>query len=103
MSHRVHEALNVQKALIFRITHRKNLRWLLDNGLHSSTSEHLDPDFISVGNPELIRRRNRRVVPISPSGTLADYIPFYFTPYSPMLLNIRTGHGVFLDRRMRIS
>ena len=28
-----------------------------------------------------------------PGGTLSDYIPFYFTPHSPMLLNIKTGYG----------
>ena len=32
-------------------------------------------------------------MPIAPGGDLADYIPFYFTPYSPMLLNIKTGYG----------
>jgi hypothetical protein len=24
---------------------------------------------------------------------LADYVPFYFTPFSPMMLNINTGRG----------
>jgi len=31
-------------------------------------------------------------VPVPPGGTLADYVPFYFTPKSPMLLNIKTGY-----------
>lgn len=31
---------------------------------------------------------------MAPGGVLADYIPFYFTPYSPMLLNIVTGRNV---------
>jgi len=30
-------------------------------------------------------------VPCEPFGTLSDYVPFYFTPFSPMLLNIKTG------------
>lgn len=29
---------------------------------------------------------------VPPGGTLADYVPFYFTPRSPMLMNIRTGY-----------
>lgn len=33
------------------------------------------------------------MVPCPPGGTLNDYIPFYFTPFSPMLLNIKTGYG----------
>ncbi len=35
-----------------------------------------------------------RAVPCAPGGTLSDYVPFYFTPYSPMLYNIKTGVGV---------
>jgi hypothetical protein len=45
-------------------------------------------------NPDLIDKRRARRVAIPPAGTLADYIPFYFTPFSPMLLNIHTGRGV---------
>lgn len=39
-----------------------------------------------------------RAVPILPGGTLGDYVPFYFTPYSPMLYNIRTGWGGIRQR-----
>ena len=31
--------------------------------------------------------------PIAPGGTLSDYIPFYFTPFSMMMYNIHTGYG----------
>jgi hypothetical protein len=27
-------------------------------------------------------------------GTLSDYVPFYFTPFSIMMYNIKTGYGV---------
>jgi ssDNA thymidine ADP-ribosyltransferase, DarT len=47
-----------------------------------------------IGNPELISKRNSHPVPISPGGTLSDYPPFYFTHFSPMLLNIRSGRNV---------
>ncbi len=53
----------------------------------------MDPDFVSIGNPDLIAKRPHRVVDIPPGGTLADYVPFYFTPRSPMLFNIKTGWG----------
>lgn len=53
-----------------------------------------DPNFVSIGNPELIEKRTMRTVPVEPGGTLADYVPFYFTPYSPMMYNIKTGWGV---------
>lgn len=29
-----------------------------------------------------------------PGGTLQDYIPFYFTPFSIMMYNLYTGQGV---------
>lgn len=87
------ETLIPEKALIFRATHRLNLPWALANGLHSRSSDLQDPDFAAIGNAEIIARRRSREVPIPPGGDLADYIPFYFTPYSPMLYNIRTGRG----------
>lgn len=86
-------SLNPEKALIFRIVHRGNIPWILDNGLHSSSSETVDPRYVSIGNPDLIGMRRHRVVPLGPGGTLADYVPFYFTPHSIMLLNIKTGFG----------
>jgi hypothetical protein len=81
------------KALIFRITHRQNLPWVLGNGLVSANSDTLDPNFTPIGNPDLIQKRRGRQIPVEPYGTLEDYVPFYFTPFSPMLLNIKTGYN----------
>lgn len=92
------QTLTPQKALIFRITHRENVRWILQNGLHCQSSGTADPDFVGIGNPELISLRPHRYVDIPPGGTLADYVPFYFTPYSPMLYNIKTGYGGIRQR-----
>jgi hypothetical protein len=83
--------LNPDRALIFRITHRDNMPWILDNGLHCKSSEIADPNFVSIGNPELISKRQHRAIDIPPGGMLSDYIPFYFTPFSPMMYNIVTG------------
>ena len=92
--------LNPEKGLIFRITHIANVGWILANGLHCSNSRKSDPNYVQIGNSELIERRARRVVPIEPGGTLSDYVPFYFTPYSPMLLNIKTGYNGVTKRPM---
>ena len=35
--------------------------------------------------------RKAHPVPCGPRGTLGDYVPFYFTPFTPMLYNIKTG------------
>lgn len=93
-------SLNPEKGLIFRIAHIKNAAWILDHGLHCRNSEARDPNFVEIGNPELIVKRIHRTVPISPGGLLGDYIPFYFTPYSPMLYNIKTGHNGITRRPM---
>jgi hypothetical protein len=84
--------LTPKKALIFRITHIANVPWILDNGLHCRSSRLADPDFRNIGNADLISKRETRQVPIPPGGMLSDYIPFYFTPWPPMLYNIRTGY-----------
>lgn len=90
--------LTPEKALIFRIVHRDNVPWILDNGLHCRNSKVLDPDFVEIGNHELIGKRDKHPIIPYPSGTLSDYIPFYFTPFSPMLYNIKTGWGGIRQR-----
>jgi hypothetical protein len=92
--------LNPQKALIFRITHVSNVGWILANGLHCSNSAHSDPNYVPIGNSEIVTRRAARIVPVAPGGTLSDYVPFYFTPYSPMLYNIKTGRIGVTQRPM---
>lgn len=81
-------------ARIFRITHVDNVPWILAHGLHCQGAPQRDPGYVAIGNPDLIDRRTRRAVPVPPGGTLSDYVPFYFTPWSPMLFNIKTGRGV---------
>jgi hypothetical protein len=87
-----------KKALIFRILHRQNVGWMLDNGLHCSNSKVRDKNYVNIGNRELILQRASRNVPCEPGGTLSDYVPFYFTPFSPMLYNIKTGWGGITKR-----
>lgn len=89
----VYSNLNPDKALIWRITHRRNLPWILANGLHAGNSAARSPDWVTIGNEDLINRRAHRSVPLTPGGVLNDYVPFYFTPFSPMMYNIYTGRG----------
>lgn len=84
--------ITAEKALIFRITHIANVPWILINGLHCKSAEIMDPNFVQIGNPELIIKRATRDVPIPPGGSLSNYIPFYFTPFSMMMYNIHTGY-----------
>jgi hypothetical protein len=93
------QGLTAERALIFRITHRDNIPWILANGLHCRNSNRLDPNFVSIGNASLINDRQRVIVRSPPGGTLSDYIPFYFTSHSVMLYNIKTGYRGVQQRR----
>ena len=93
-------SLEPENGFIFRIAHIANVPWILDHGLHCRNSPERDPNFMEIGNPELILKRIHRTVPIPPGGLLSDYIPFYFTPHSPMLYNIKTGHNGITQRAM---
>ncbi len=90
--------LNPKEALIFRIVHLANLAWILDHGMHCRNSPFQDPHYFNIGSAELIEKRSRRAVPIAPGGTLSDYVPFYFTPFSIMMYNIKTGYGGITKR-----
>jgi hypothetical protein len=94
--------LNQEKALIFRIVHLANVPWILDHdGLYCRNAPDQDPNYVNIGNTELIDKRARRQVPILPGGTLSDYVPFYFTPFSIMMFNIKTGYGGITKREDR--
>jgi hypothetical protein len=90
--------LNAKDARIFRITHIDNVPWMLDHGLVCRASNLADPNFIIIGIPDLIAKRKDHPVPIAPGGRLSEYVPFYFTPASIMLLNIKTGKNGVVQR-----
>lgn len=74
--HNRYADLNPEKALIFRIIHRDNLPWVMDNGLYCGNSEVKAPDWVNIGNPELISKRAAHTVQTPPGGFLNDYVPF---------------------------
>lgn len=80
------------KKPLFRMVHFDNLEYLLRNGMCNRTHHLADPDYINIGDSDLILQRNDVRVPIAPRGNLGDFIPFYFGGHSPMLLNIKTGY-----------
>jgi hypothetical protein len=82
--------LGPESAYIFRITHVDNVPWLLRHGIHCRSSATQDPNFVPIGNAELIEKRVAHAVPIPPGGSLSA---FYFTPWSIMLYNIKTGYN----------
>jgi len=94
----VSKDLNPEKALIFRIVHKDNMPAVWENGCQCRNEAK--GKYVDIGNLELISKRNSRVVPCGPGGTLGDYVPFYFTLYTPMLYNIKTGCNGFPKKPM---
>lgn len=87
------------RRLIFRITHIDNVRVIARYGLCSRNFFEY-PYYRDIGANYLMQRRDLIKVPSYPraTGTLADYISFYFTPRSPMLHNVLSGRNV--ERRI---
>lgn len=84
--------MNIGEA-IFHITHIQNLPKILDSGCLWSDSESKSRNLETKGiaYQAIKSRRERREVPVSMGGCVADYVPFYFAPRSPMLCRIFNG------------
>jgi hypothetical protein len=78
---------------LYHITHLRNLPAILARGELCCQAlvadEHLNPTII--GYADLKGRRAQRPMPLDPGGVLADYVPWYFAPRSPMLYVIHKG------------
>ncbi|MBK7632904.1 MAG: DUF4433 domain-containing protein [Saprospiraceae bacterium] len=84
---------------VFRIVHVDNVEYLLTHGMFTRNHAQADPNYINIGDSTLIQQRNDYPVSINPpNGNLGDYVPFYFGPLSPMLLNIKTGFRGIMQR-----
>ena len=81
---------------IYHITHIRNLVSIIRQGglcCDTLTAERaLNP--VGIAHSHIKERRARRRVLAGPGGTLADYVPFYFAPRSPMLYTIDRGNVV---------
>lgn len=59
MNYDYHQTLNPQKALIWRIVHRDNIPWILDNGLHCGVTVH--PTTIDLTQKHLTAKDCKRI------------------------------------------
>jgi hypothetical protein len=62
--------LNASNAWVFRVMHVKNVPWILDHGLHCRNSKVVDPNFVQIGNADLINSRRYRNMKGPYAGTL---------------------------------
>ena len=78
---------------IYHITHVNNLAAILRERQLVCDAEAARRQLPAqgIGHSHIKERRARSAVPVGPRGVLADYVPFYFAPRSPMLYAIHTG------------
>lgn len=86
--------VDIDKLWVFRIVPIQNLEYLLRDGLHCKNAGKKDKGFVTIGSQEIITQRDSRIVKCYPDTVVNDYVPFYFSVRTPMLYNIKTGHGV---------
>ena len=73
-------------------THIDNLPAILDAGELVADSSAGGLPIREVGDTEVKARRRQRMVGLPPGGVVADYVPFYFAPRSPMMYRIACDH-----------
>lgn len=78
---------------MLHFTHVAHLADVVVHGLLSDTVAQARGLLTNeIGNREIKERRRRRPVPVDPGGVVADYVPFYFAPRSPMMYSIYRGN-----------
>jgi hypothetical protein len=83
----------VPDRLLFHFTHLDNLPAILATGALLADADVTGTALVTdMGNAGIERNRRRRPVPLPPGGVVADYVPFYFAPRSPMLYRICCDH-----------
>jgi hypothetical protein len=78
---------------IMHFTHVKNLPGILAEGCLQADNLVARGSRLVVEAADLSIKASRRQIPISlsPGGCVADYVPCYFAPRSPMLFKISKG------------
>jgi hypothetical protein len=77
---------------IYHITPVDNLPGIIKAGGLYCDRDAKNIQFVSIAHKNIKERRLRKRVPVGPGGVLADYVPFYFAPRSPMLYTINRGN-----------
>ncbi|MFD7893490.1 DUF4433 domain-containing protein [Streptomyces sp. NPDC059568] len=78
---------------VYHFTHMRNLPSVLDQGCVNCDRIVREDGSLRVecGDRDIKERRRSRKVDPPPGGVVADYVPFYFAPRSPMLYKISKG------------
>jgi len=78
---------------ILRLIHIDNLELCLAReGLYAPNHQPGDGlEYRTIHNLAVQASRHDWEIPCGPGGSMHDYVPFYFGPLSPMMLNLKTG------------
>lgn len=79
---------------IYHFTHIDNLSALINTGaiLCKNQMTKNNAVYKSSAFDSVQEQRQIHPVPVSPNGTIHDYVPFYFNSLSPMLYTIKNGN-----------
>jgi hypothetical protein len=79
---------------IYHFTHIDNLSGLINTGaiLCKNQMTKNNAVYNSSAFDSVQEQRQIHTVPVSPNGTIHDYVPFYFNSLSPMLYTIKNGN-----------
>ena len=82
-----------QPTPILRLVHADNLNvYLRRGGLHAPNFTPNDGlRYKTIHNIDIQAERGISLVRCGPCGNIHDYVPFYFGPLSPMMLQLKTG------------
>jgi hypothetical protein len=81
---------------LLHFTHADNIAGIAKTGLLADNQQ--PATSVECAEPGIKERRRLLPVTIEPGGVVADYVPFYFAPRSPMLHRIH-GDGVTAYRQ----
>ena len=84
--------VDLSKIYLFRMTHIMNIPHILQFGITHSTSPNANPDFVPIGDGNLITTRSQFL--LDNGSLLGDYVPFYFGYRMPMLYVIQYGYNL---------
>lgn len=77
---------------LYHFTHFEHLPTIVQDGLHGDSLIQVSGSLIrEAGDPAIKARRRLAPVGAGPRGVVANYVPFYFAPRSPMLFVIHRG------------
>lgn len=85
--------MEITEKRIYHITSIDNLESILEQqGIYSKHEMNkISKSYTNIAHSNIQERRTAKLVPVYPYQTLHHYVPFYFSPKSPMLYAIKQG------------